>query len=352
MTSEDQNGFPAHSAPIHPYTATVAYDDSLGSKVIELVYEEKECSERSISVSIVPDLGSNMFRFRVGEHNLIYCEEELLKRTDFTGNFVLWPFPNRISNKRYSYQGQDYSLEEVKRLQGNYVLVHGLVFDRPWHYEQPVVSADSASVTTYVEITPDSPYYESFPFESRLSLTYMLTKSGLRTTYRVQNTGASDLPFGFALHPYFPRLSGDQETLISLPADEVMEADDELLPTGRVFALDKLMYAMYDLRQPVPIGSLNLDHVYTGLHPHQSATIDYRQHHLQLHISATDDFTHIVLYTPPGKPFFCLEHQTCSTDAVNLHNQSPERQKMAHLLEVHPGEISTGSIDYTVMFQV
>jgi aldose 1-epimerase len=350
MTSEDQANL-AQCTRDYPYTAKVDYDQTLGSTMIELTYADYEQPARSISVAIAPDLGSNMFRFRIGEHDLIYCEQELLKRKDFTGNFVLWPFPNRVRAKRYTYQGRSYSLEEVKKPQGNYVLVHGLVSERLWQYEQPVVGPESVSVTTSVEMTAGSPYYDAYPFASKLSLTYTLTKEGLRTIYRVQNNGTGNLPFGFALHPYFPRLSGDHDTLVSLPADEVMEANDELLPTGRVFALDKLMYAMYDLRKPVPIGNLNLDHVYTGLHKNESAVIDYRQQALQLHISASEDFTHIVFYAPPGMPFFCLEHQTCSTDAINWHNQDPERRKLAHLLEVPPGGISTGSINYAVVFQ-
>ena len=31
-----------------------------------------------------------MFRLRVGEHELIYCQPALLRRMDFTGNFVLF----------------------------------------------------------------------------------------------------------------------------------------------------------------------------------------------------------------------------------------------------------------------
>jgi aldose 1-epimerase len=72
---------------------------------------------------------------------------------------------------------------------------------------------------------------------------------------------------------------------------------------------------------------------------------------MQLQISATDDFTHAVIFTLGGdEPSFCLEHQTCSTDAINLHNQGPERKEMAHLLEVRPGEMAQGALQYTVHF--
>lgn len=333
-----------------PFSAEIVQDGEIDSTSISLFYRDREQPARNMIVSIAPELGSNMFRFRVGEHDLIYCENALLKQKDFTGNFVLWPLPNRVRDKQYSYQGREYSLEAVHRAQGNTVLIHGLVLDRVWQYEQPVVEQDGVSVTTSVEINPTTPLYEAYPFDSRLSLTYHLTAQGITITYQVHNTGTTDLPFGFALHPYFSLLSGENETWVNLPGDIVMEADDELLPTGRLFDVNKMMYAMYDLRTPKPINTLKLDHVYTGLHPYAESVIDYKKQKLQLHIAATDDFTHMVIYVPGHAPYFCLENQTCSTDAINLHNQGPEKQKMAHLLEVHPGGISSGSIHYTVKF--
>jgi aldose 1-epimerase len=332
------------------YAAGAAIDDELGTMVLSLTYEDKQNPARNIALGIAPDLGSNLFRFRVGEHDLVYTQQDLLKRMDFTGNFVLWPIPNRVRDKRYAFNGHEYSLEDVKRQQGNAVLIHGLVLDRPWQYERPLAGPDGASVTTYVDITPESAFYTAYPFPSRLSLTYRLTGQGVSISYRVENKGNATLPYGFALHPYFSRLSGDEDTLVSLPAEAVMESDDELLPTGRVFDVNKIMYAMYDLREPLPVGSLKLDHVYTDVTPGANAVIDYRKQGIQLLISTSDEFTHIVIYTPAGTPSFCVEHQTCSSDALNLHNQGPERSKLAHLLELQPGEVGSGSIHYTVNF--
>ncbi|HCI79178.1 MAG TPA: aldose epimerase, partial [Ktedonobacter sp.] len=59
------------------------------------------------------------------------------------------------------------------------------------------------------------------------------------------------MPFGFALHPYFSTLSGKRNTVVSIPASYVMEADEQLLPTGRLLDVRGIMYAMFDLRRPV-----------------------------------------------------------------------------------------------------
>ena len=334
-----------------PFSAEVARNEELATTVLSLSYIDKLHPEHSMVASIAPELGSNLFSFRVGKHELIYHDPNLLRKRDFTGNFVLWPFPNRVRDKRYTFAGKQYSLEKRTCPSGNYPLVHGLVFDRSWSYQQPLVEATAASVTTSIAIDKDSPFYDGYPFDSTLSLTYTLTKEGLRITYVVKNTGSQTLPYGFALHPYFAPLSGPEQTFLSLPAKTVMEADTELLPTGRLLDVTGTMYAMFDLREPIPVSHLKLDHVYFDLEPGSAAVIDYRQHGLQLVVGSTEDFTHAVIFTPGDtRDFFCLEHQTCSTDAINFNNQDEAHKKMAHLLELKPGATGTGTLSYTPRF--
>lgn len=346
---ERENGLMADEHIQILYKAEVGQDSALGATTISLSSTNPKNSSHNILVRIAPEFGSNMFQFRVGEHDLIYSDQALLKNRGFTGNFVLWPLPNRVRGKRYTYQGRMYSLEDVQRLDDP-VLIHGLVYDRPWQWTQPVIGPDGVSVTTYIDINTESSYYTGYPFESRLSLTYALSGTELTVTYQVHNKSTHILPFGFALHPYFSTFSDKHDVFLSVPAQAVMEADDELLPTGRLFDVSKIMYRMYDLREPTPIANLKLDHVYTSLNKPALSILDYRKLGMQLRMSATDDFTHFVIYTLDRDPYFCFEHQTCSTDAINLHNQGKALRDAAHLLEVQPGATYSGTIRYAVVF--
>ena len=286
------------------YSAEVSQDQQLQTTTITLSSTDQSDPSRTILVSIAPEFGSNRYRFRVGEHDLTYTDQELLKNRNYTGTFVLWPFPNRVRGKRYTYQGQQYTLEHVHRPGGDAALVHGLVFDQPWHYTQPVIEPHAVSVTTSIDINPESPNFRAYPFDSRLSLTYTLFGTELSVTYQVHNTGARTLPFGFAMHPYFSTFADKHDILLSIPAQAVMEADDEMLPTGRIFDVRKVMYAMYDLRSPTPVACLKLDHVYTQLSRPALSIIDYTKLGMQLYVSATDDFTHQVIFTPEHAPAF------------------------------------------------
>jgi len=343
-STEDQSANNRH------YTAEVSLDQALQTTTISLLSTDQSNNSRNILVCIAPEFGSNLFRFRVGEYDLMYTDQELLTKRDFTGMFVLWPFPNRVRDKRYTYQEQKYSLEDVHRPGGDATLVHGLVFDRPWQYTQPVIGSDAVSVTTYVDVNPDSPYYPDYPFESRLSLTYTLSGTELSVTYQVHNQSARTLPFGFALHPYFSTFADKHDVFLSIPAQAVMEEDDEMLPTGRIFDVNKVMYAMYDLREPVPVDYLKLDHVYTRLNKPALSIVDYKTLAMQLHISATDDFTHLVIFTPQQLHAICIEYQTCSTDAINLYHEGTALREEAHLLKVQPGATFSGALRYSIVF--
>jgi aldose 1-epimerase len=328
------------------YSAEAIHDPDLNSIIIALSYTDPGDPSRNVLACIAPDLGSNFYRLRVGEHELLNCDREKLKQRGHTGTFVLWPFPNRVRDKQYTYRGQHYTFEGVPRPQGD--LIHGLVFDRSWTYDPPQADEQGASVTTSIEMNDHNPYFHAYPFASRLALTYKLTSAGITVTYSVRNLGAQPLPYGFALHPYFRLLSSPERTLVTLPAAHVMEADQRLLPTGRLLDVNSVMYAMFNLNQATPVSHLKLDHVYTGLPALNEALIEHRDHGLRVRITASADFTHAVIYTLGDGPYFCLENQTCSTDAINLFAQ--DRQDIAHLLEVQPDGESSGFIRYAVEY--
>lgn len=311
-------------------------------RVLRLGFQTAHPEDKVIA-EISPCYGSNLFRLQLGGLDLIHCDKKLLRKGDFTGSFVMWPIPNRLRDKRFSWNGRDYTLGSVKRPRGGDDLIHGLVLDQPWTLETVESGKDFAKAVTAVEITPDSPHFPGFPFPSRLSLSYTLGSDALTIGYTVANLGTEKMPFGFGLHPSISTAGQDKsKILVCVPADEVMECDDRLLPTGR---LVDVQGTEFDLRNPVPLSTLELDHVFTGLHPRQNGFIDFTERRLRIHFETSDDFTHLAVCTPPIEdPFVYFENQTCSTDALNLHGRG--LKEAAHLILSEPGQISSGFIRY------
>jgi aldose 1-epimerase len=297
---------------------------------------------RAMEAWIVPAFGANLCRFSVGGRNVIDFDRALLLARDFTGTPVLYPTPNRVRNGMFRWEGKDYR----QRRDGKPVLEHGLVHTEAWNAGEPVADGSSAGVEAWIDFEEGGPLCSSFPFPHRLGLSFRLTAAGITVTYSITNRGNRALPFGFGLHPYFMKVAGDDGTRVTLPARVVMDATSDLLPTGR---LVPVRGTVYDLRAPMDVASLDMDHVFTRVRRGGHARIRHSHLGLSIDLEATPDFTHLVLYTPRGEPYFCLENQTCSTDAHNLYDRGFVVE--SGLKTVKPGAVHRGSVAYAVRFQ-
>jgi len=307
--------------------------------VVTLSYTPTNKTDKPVTAKIAPELGSNLFSLVWNGYGIIVSAKQLLEKCGFTGCFVLFPTPNRVRNFAYSWKGRDIPVKK----RGTVVAIHGLVFDEPWKFTKPTVTGRGVSFKTSIIISKTSPLYKAYPFSCSLSLEYKLYSKGIKVIYTVINNGPSDLPFGFALHPYFNRLSGNDKTLISVPAKSWMESPaDTLLPTGKLIPVAG---KPYDLLRPIPLSKLTLDHVYTDFTPHGFATIDYQAHHIKVLLKTSHDFTHAVVYTG-DKDAVCIENQTCSTDAHNLYARGLIKE--SHLMTIKPKQLHTGFINYEI----
>jgi aldose 1-epimerase len=187
---------------------------------------------------------------------------------------------------------------------------------------------------------PGTKWYELFPHQHVLKLDVTVSDGAVRFAYTVDNTqGEGPVPFGFAYHPWFLYQGARANTYLTIPASHWMEAE-ELLPTGK---LVPLAGTKFDLRQPRALEGFVIDDVYYGLAPQQPTVIDFRDVKLKLELAASADFTHLVVYTPQ-EPWFCVENQTCSTDAHNLFARGLKKE--SHLQIVEPGKSHSGYAEF------
>ncbi len=294
---------------------------------------------RAMEAWIVPGYGSNLCRFEVGGKALLDFDRAHLLTRDFTGTPVLYPTPNRVRSGVFRWQGESYRQSRNR----SPVLEHGLAHSEAWDAGEPRVERDGAGLETWLEFREGKSIFESFPFPHRLALRFQLGARGITIAFTIRNNGPREIPFGFGLHPYFVKLSGDEGTFVSLRAGQVMDATSDLLPTGRLIGVAG---TIYDLRKPAAVGSLDMDHVFTGIRPGKVARIEHRGDGLAIDLEASEEFSHLVLYTPRGEKYFCVENQTCSTDAHNLFDRGFTRE--SGLKTVGPGAERTGTVTYAI----
>ena len=308
-----------------------------GWQLVQLTYG-KPTAEDYTTISFAPELGSNLLSFQVGDTEYL-CDTDETRGNRLLGTPILYPSPNRVRDARFTFGGRTFAFEPND---GPHFL-HGLVRDLPWTCETPQVSEAGVSIKTQIAFEPGTRIYELFPIRNRLELTYTLRPGLVRFNFTVQNQEEEErLPFGLAIHPYF-RVFGPRETVrLQVPAQKWMEAID-LIPTGRLLDLTE---GPADLRQPAFLSELDLDDVFWGLTPEQPQAIYYDQLGKKVTLRASALFTHSVIYTPKGKPNFCVENQSCSTDAHNLYTLGFEQA--AHLMVLEPGASLSAWVEIAV----
>lgn len=306
-------------------------------RIIELGYNDSN-KDKNLLIKLAPMNGNNLFCFKIGEHEIIHYDPKFELTSYYTGNPILYPLPNRVRNCRYEFNGE----KHWQMKNGIPIFMHSLVYDEEWDYNEPVIEEDRISIETFIKIDEEHPIYEGFPFIHTIILKYILTKDKLLFSYAVINRDSKELPFGISFHTFFNKLSGDDNSLLLVPAKYMMELTDDLLPTGKLLEVND---KKFDLTKPVPVSRLDLDNCFTGMSNEENVMIDYSTIGLKLFMDATEDFTHLQIFTPQGKPFFCVEKQTCSTDAHNLYAKGYENE--AHLIIVPVNDEHSGVVEFS-----
>lgn len=283
-----------------------------------------------------PDAGCNVYSIRVGDTEFLRVPADLRKLRGVSyGTPVLYPTPNRVRGAKFTYQGTTHSFPPNGR--GNFI--HGLVHSASWQPTSANVTDDYAELTCRLSFEDELDLYKQFPYAHSVRLAIRVSEKRVRWTYSVENKGEQTLPYGFALHPYFNYLGERNETFLQVRAKSLMESKKQL-PTGKLLELED---HPLDARTPVSLAGYKADDVFFGLKNDPAAIVDYRDKGHKILLSTSKAFTHCVVYTP-DRPFFCVENQTCSTDAHNLSSKG--QAKVANLNECGPGETQEGWVEY------
>jgi aldose 1-epimerase len=321
------------------FSARREIDPESGREVAVLRCGDPRGTAGDLEARVAPHAGANLYWLTAGGEQLLEQPPSLTELAHApAGTPIMFPAPNRVRDAAFVFEGQRYYFEANSGPN----FIHGLVRRRPWQMEEPESGAEHAAVSTWIDWDDRQPDFPSFPVAHRLTVKYTVRRGALAVEYAVANRAAGRLPFGFGLHPWF-RIPRERAAVwLKVPVSQRMEAEDRL-PTGRLLPVAG---TPFDLRRPTSLEGLDLDDVYLGARPAAPAWCEWRDRGLRLSLGASAEFTHLVVYTPPGKPVFCLENQTCSTDAHNLHARGQVEQ--SHLQIVEPGATARGSLDWRI----
>ena len=302
----------------------MAHRVSTESRAGRIVYTLHDDATGS-SASILPSYGLNLFDLQLPAAGRL--RRVIVAAADFVenprnparnGTPILFPYPNRVRDGRFSFQGQEYHLP----VNAPPNAIHGFALDARWDVIELQTGATEARLTGSYQISRNSPGRSAhWPTDAILQVCYALSGRRLTMTTIVNNPTAEELPYGFGIHPYFSLpLSPDgdpAETRVSLPASQFWVLRD-FLPTGDRRDVDERL----DFRKGQPRKGLKLDDVLTGLTFEGKRCVCRlvdQALKAEIRLSFDRNFRELVVYTPPDRGnLISLEPYTQTTDAINL----------------------------------
>ena len=273
-------------------------------------------------LAVITEVGASLRLYTVDGRDVVVP----FKSTEISPAYhgaVLLPWPNRLGDGQYSFDGVEYqlALNEPERR----TAIHGLAAWERWTLREQ----SSARVQLGLALVPTPGY----PFALESTITSELTAAGLGVSLTTTNVGPVDAPYGVGFHPWLSPGAGSlDDCVLTLPAGTWIPTDERLLPIG-----ERPVPEAMDFRQPRVLGTSVLDDAFVD--------VTYVDGRSQLLLKGTDGRTAVAwmdqtliawqvctgdaLASAQRRSGFAAEPMTCIADAFRTGD---------HLLRLGPGE--------------
>lgn len=211
----------------------------------------------------------------------------------------LVPWPNRIRDGRYSFDGVAYQLPISEPARNT--ALHGLGEGTAWR----LIDHSDDEVVQTTTIYPQTGWSAVLEVE----ISHVLDDGGLTVTVTARNVGANRAPYGYGVHPY---LAADLATAeLRLPFGQELLVDPErLLPIALAEVTPE-----HDFRATRTVGDTEFDTALTGAEGAWELQLGTGAHTVA--VWADETLPWFQIFTPPTRDALAVEPMTCGPDAFN-----------------------------------
>ena len=260
--------------------------------------------------AVVVEVGGGLRSYSAGGRQLVdgYRADEM---SSSARGQVLIPWPNRLQDGRYEFDGRHHQLPLDEPEQRN--AIHGLVRWATW------TTAEREPYRAVMEhVLHPQPGY---PFSLRINIEYALTDSGLRVRTTARNIGMDSCPYGSGAHPYLTLGTATIDRLIlRVPGRTVLRSDERGLPIGT----EAVEHTEYNFQKSRRIGSTRFDHAFTDLERDEDglARVELRDpdHGAEVSLWVDESYPYLMLFSGDPLPdvrrrSLAVEPMTCPPNA-------------------------------------
>ncbi|WP_350274189.1 aldose 1-epimerase family protein [Kribbella sp. HUAS MG21] len=239
----------------------------------------------------------------------------------------LFPWPNRITDGQYTFDGADQQLALTEPARHN--AIHGLTRWANW------LRLDDGSDEAALAVGHRLHGQPGYPHQLDVRLDYRLTDR-LTVTATATNIGRSAAPYGYGAHPYLTVGRPIDTCVLEFTAADRLEVSaDQMSPVGLTPVAD----SPYDFRTGRVIGSTSIDYAFTGLAAEWSVTLTDPDSGTRSVLTSTTPWMQLFTGEAVGRTALAVEPMTCPPDAFRTGQD---------LVVLKPGESHTTSFQVSV----
>jgi aldose 1-epimerase len=267
-------------------------------------------------IDLLPGYGATLHSFRIRQKdgvlfNVIdnYHDAAELKK-EMTRSFKgpkLSPFPCRIPNGIYHFEGQEH---RFRHLFSDGTAIHGLLYDKPFTVFEEITDDCIASLSMEYGYDQDDAGY---PFQYHCQVRYSLHPGNLlEVATTVTNRDKTVIPVADGWHPYW-RLGGmANDWQLQFHSDAIVDFDEHLVPTGGL-----TQYGVFETARP--LGDVFLDNCFTLKPGLVSAACELYNPANGLRVSFFPDasYPYLQIYTPGTRDSIAVENLSGAPDCFN-----------------------------------
>jgi aldose 1-epimerase len=260
--------------------------------------------------AVIVEVGGGIRTYSVGGNDILdgYGVEE---RCPSGRGQILIPWPNRIQDGSYEFDGQHHQLPLTEPTLGN--AIHGLSRWEAWRAAERDPSRVVMEHTIHAQ--------PGYPFTLALRVDYSLADDGLSVSTTATNIGADTCPYGAGAHPYLTLGTPTVDRLVlQAPGRRVLVHDERDLPVGS----EPVDGTEFDFREARPIGTTILDNAFTDLERGPDGRARVTLHDPEagrtVTLSVNEHYGYLMLFTGDPLPdvnrrALAVEPMTCPPNA-------------------------------------
>ena len=241
-----------------------------------------------------------------------------------TSSFPMVPFSNRIRDAAFRFRGRVIQLPNNFRPEPH--AIHGHAWREPW----TVIAQAGAALTLEYRRPADA-----WPWTYVAQQAFDLTDERLRVRFTVTNEASEPMPVGFGLHPYFVRTP---RATVRADVGRMWQADANSMPANLVPPPPQLLLDGAGLNPDAT--TLDNNFVRFG----GRAVVEWPEWNARLRIDTDPVYACLVVYTPAGRDFFCVEPATNCIDGFNL---AAAGRTDTGIIALDPGDTAAGDVTFT-----